>query len=73
MPIELIISKIIFFSLKGKVFPKLKRRGKGQQQHLSSSDYESSDSTDYVFRILNKATRQEYSKFLNNLKQFSFQ
>lgn len=47
--------------LKGKVFPKLKKRSP-QGSSESASDKEDEEATDYVFRILYPGTQSEFGK-----------
>lgn len=49
---------------KGKVFPKLRRKGRSQIQDISN-DLSSSteESRDYVFQIISKARHEEFCTF----------
>lgn len=51
----------------GKVFPKLRRKGRPQMQDISN-DLSSSteESRDYVFQIISKARHEEFCKFILN-------
>ena len=47
----------------GKVFPKLRRRGRPGRTKSDDSDAE--ESVDYVFQIINKMSHREFRKYQN--------
>lgn len=58
-----ILPQTLYFCL-GKVFPKLRRKGRSQVQDISNDlSSNTEESRDYVFQIISKARHEEFCKF----------
>ena len=48
------------------MFPKLRRKGRTLPSMRNGEENTEEESTDYVFRIVNKARHEDFCKFLNS-------